>query len=383
MDYDIPTLTCCPINPDLPPVENKSYNFIRTTQATYTDDVWINFLKRKFNHSHLETQADFETVSRDTSSVGCFAHALKHAYNNHLDFILSPDDIWMIVSLKFAKYMDENAEKVRKLVVDHEGKIELTVTDNHLDGQSRWDDFFLQMKDNIGAHTNNNIVDTLMTNFTSSTLTTQILSISSIMHSFQKYFSYGRCIPLCGIRNIYFMGEVADWLKISDKLDKLNIYPGFETYVSNVKPIIVKFLDSIQGNIDVDWWNRMFNAESGRLGSGSTTYISGWILNLYGLTDVTLIEQAVYNAVKSTKVSTKTGKYEMHDLDLEKIYVPVKVDDKSDSSKSGTVYIIGGFYGYNLTNGMIRPAMSVRIVSDLTTRPGFDPSKPYVANILG
>jgi len=362
MDSDIPTLTKCPINPDLPPVGNQSSNFIRATQATYTDDVWINFLKRKLNHSHLETQADFETVPRDTTTHGCFVYALRHAYNNHMDFILSPDDIWMLVSLKFAKYMDENAEKVRKQVVNHEGKLELTITDNHFDGQSRWDDFFLQMKDQIGAHTNNNIVDTLMTNFTSSTLTTQILSISSIMHSFQQYFNYGRCIPLCGIRNIYFMGEVADWQKILDKLDKLSIYPGFETYISGVKPIIAKFIDSIQGNIDVDWWNRIFNEESGRLGSGSTTYISGWVLSLYGL---------------------KNNKCEMHDLNLEKIYVPVKVEDKSNISKSGTVYIVGGFYGYNLTNGMVRPAQSVRIVSDLTTRAGFDSSKPYVANILG
>lgn len=49
------------------------------------------------------------------------------AYNAHEDLVLSPDDIWLMISIYYARYVDNNAEKMRHLFVDHEGKMELVV----------------------------------------------------------------------------------------------------------------------------------------------------------------------------------------------------------------------------------------------------------------
>ena len=37
---------------------------------------------------------------------------LLQAYNKHQDVMLSPDDIWLAICLKFAKHVNENAEAV-------------------------------------------------------------------------------------------------------------------------------------------------------------------------------------------------------------------------------------------------------------------------------
>ncbi len=42
--------------------------------------------------------------------------------------VLSPNDIWLMITIYYAKYVDDNAEQLRKLFVDHEGKKKLEVT---------------------------------------------------------------------------------------------------------------------------------------------------------------------------------------------------------------------------------------------------------------
>ncbi len=53
--------------------------------------------------------------------------AFLYAYNSHEDIVLSPDDIWMMICIYFSKYVNDNAEKLRSLFVDHEGQQKLSV----------------------------------------------------------------------------------------------------------------------------------------------------------------------------------------------------------------------------------------------------------------
>ncbi|CAF1316392.1 unnamed protein product [Rotaria sordida] len=49
------------------------------------------------------------------------------AYNAHEDIVLSPDDIWLMITIYYSRYVDDNAEQMRHLFVDHEGQKELVV----------------------------------------------------------------------------------------------------------------------------------------------------------------------------------------------------------------------------------------------------------------
>ena len=48
------------------------------------------------------------------------------AYNSHEDIILSPDDIWLMICIYFCQYVNENAEQLRHLFVEHEERKQLT-----------------------------------------------------------------------------------------------------------------------------------------------------------------------------------------------------------------------------------------------------------------
>ncbi|CAF1091781.1 unnamed protein product [Rotaria sordida] len=53
--------------------------------------------------------------------------AYLNAYNSHEDIVLSPDDLWLMITIYYAKYVNDNAEKLRHIFVNHEGKITLTI----------------------------------------------------------------------------------------------------------------------------------------------------------------------------------------------------------------------------------------------------------------
>jgi len=70
----------------------------------------------------------------DTSSNESHAifSAFLFAYNSHEDIVLSPDDIWLMICIYFAQYVNENAEKLRTLFVDHDGRERLPVVQINL-----------------------------------------------------------------------------------------------------------------------------------------------------------------------------------------------------------------------------------------------------------
>ena len=60
-----------------------------------------------------------------------FFGAFFEAYNCHGDVKITPDDVWITIMLYFSKYVNDNAEQLRKAFVSHEGKQKLVViTDN-------------------------------------------------------------------------------------------------------------------------------------------------------------------------------------------------------------------------------------------------------------
>lgn len=222
-----------------------------------------------------------------------FVGAFLSAYNYHANIVLNPDDIWIQICLFFSNYVDKNSEKLRHLFVSHEGKMCLTVVEEEPNSitdaillEKRWDNFFTQIKEQIRNNVLNEIVDELECDFSTSEKFHKIISTSIIMNSCKKYFEYVRLIPMCGIENIYFMGNRNDWIKIITKINALKKYDVdgiLITYIKKMNIILLKFLNTYDNNIDVSFWNSIMTLENERRGSGSTTNIEGWITHFYGI----------------------------------------------------------------------------------------------------
>ena len=70
--------------------------------------------KERYNDKLLITQSNIEN-KKDSKS---FLHSFMNAYNNHLDMVLSPDDIWVFICLQFSAYVNDNADKIKHKFVN-------------------------------------------------------------------------------------------------------------------------------------------------------------------------------------------------------------------------------------------------------------------------
>jgi hypothetical protein len=137
------------------------------------------------------------------------------AYQNHKDVILSPDDFWNMIMIMFSKHVNQNAEVLRSQFVAHEGQKKLTIIDyadsveRSLEMEREWESgFFTQIMEQIRANTNEGVADALKADFSTTTPFEEIFSIATVMDSFQKYFTYSRCICACGKKNSSYCTEI-------------------------------------------------------------------------------------------------------------------------------------------------------------------------------
>lgn len=324
-----------------------NYNVVRcmnvepTTQASYKrkidpnaskDNLFYTKCQHKYTNKRKNKEkckcnilAYHENMQAEYASQPAFYRAFLEAYNNHYDVILSPDDIWMVICLQFTKYVNAHAEAIQELFVQHEGKKKLTVTTWNEQEESQWTEFFELMLCAMRKNTNGKIVDLLQANFSTTTHVEKLLSTAVIMDTMKTYFDYGRCIPCCGIRNLMFMGTLEDWLLLQTKILELGAYAINDTwrkYIDELNPIINQFIEAYQGRVDQSFWDKIMNVRYGSLGSGSTSYVSGWILNFYG----------IYKEVEADKIKEDF------------IDVTVEIDNKLTCVKKD-VNIVGGFTG--------------------------------------
>lgn len=330
---------------DRPPVEQKwSYGPPRNIGERLT----------KCKHPYPATNCGCNVMysmenNKTTSSRhdNGFFDAFLQAYNNHGIIVLSPDDVWLVICMHLSKYIDKNAEELRDIFVSHAGKKKLNVVTWNERDESQWGEFLEKIKVAIRSNTKEGITDLLQCNFSSTGPVEHIISTVVIMDSFKKYFDYGRCIPMCGITDVNFLGTLDDWEQLLTKLIDLKgriEKTEWSDYTDRIQYIINQFINTYKGKVDVKFWNKVMDVKYARLGSGSTTYISGWILDFFGL--------------KKTVESDDIPSYGFD--------VPVEIVNKITGIKK-MVSLVGGFTGINVENNMYRPTLGMIVYHDGNT----------------
>lgn len=249
----------------------------------------------RFIYFREETQGLSNNVR--INNTNSFLGAFLDAYNYHGDIVLSPDDIWIAISLFVSKYIDNNAENLRKKFVMHDGKMKLVVKeyagslDESIALERKWDYFFVEMCRQIRSNTVEGVVDDFVCDFSTTKPVHQRISTAIIMNSFKKYFEYGRMICCCGIGNVYFEGTREDWVKVKTKLVNLLKYfvdmkdSTMQKYIHHVGIILDQFISTYDGKPNVNFWNTIVSTREEQIGSGGeiATYVKGWILHFFGI----------------------------------------------------------------------------------------------------
>ena len=237
--------------------------------------------------TQIQCEATFNT-SREIVDVDCFDNrflATVHtAYSKHYPLVLTPDVIWMCIAQGFAAHVNCNAEKLRHLFVQHEGKKELIVRrDDFVKGSpsNPWpevfDDFSAQIKTAVG----DKVYGALTPSFTTTGPVERAAAQLVIMDAFKEYFIF-TLHSLCGIPEITLEGTVGDWIALKDKANALRDF-DLSWWTDELCPILDQLVETASGRVDQTFWSSIykFSEDSGG------PFITGWITTLFPYTGKT------------------------------------------------------------------------------------------------
>ncbi|CAM5998921.1 unnamed protein product [Sphagnum balticum] len=264
------------------PVETstKEFQSIPLANVASTDVKMESRRKRKACELQFETgETNHELVDTRLPYRHGFINAILTAYNEHLPFILSPDDMWLtfdltelrafvdnyplfspipqlLIALQIGDFLGNNkemAEKYRHTFVEHEGKKELIIVvkpewpslDALIQDKTLWPFYVTKTCDLIATNTKTDVSQLMTAPFS----TTGPVHTQTIDKYIPVYSSHSH--PIC------------------------------RTYLKRVEGHMTKIVESKKGNLDVDWWQRMVSWYQPEFrGSGATGPIfDGWIFD--------------------------------------------------------------------------------------------------------
>ena len=195
-------------------------------------------------------------------SMHPLAQAVHTAYAEHLPLILTPDSIWYCISSAVATYINKYSEEVRSTFVNHEGKkrIEVVRNDFVLGAKNPWNEVIDEFTEKIKENTNNNIVEKLQADFSTTNKVSRVVSQIVIMDAMQQYFEY-YCSTCCGIPEIRLIGEKNDWERIKSRANEFgNVLPKFKEWLVGLNEILDHFINSFDDKIDNVFWNEIYKS---------------------------------------------------------------------------------------------------------------------------
>ena len=199
---------------------------------------------------------------RDTvvyeSGTSLFYNCMVEAYAGHYSVILSPDAIWTLISQGFCHHISLNTEKLKDKIVNHEGKMEISVISEYdlYSPLMDWDTLLNGFDIQIAENTKGNIADFMRADFSTTGNTERITSQVTLMSAVKSYFDFAAIHTICGIPTITIEGTPDDWRKIIKKVESLRDY-DLGWWVDDLKPILQEFVNASEGNVNKDFWQNI------------------------------------------------------------------------------------------------------------------------------
>lgn len=231
----------------------------------------------------LKPKAVFEAVIESDTKycptlTNSFFQACHDAYAKHYPLELWVDHVKLTITQAFAIHVNENHEQLRELLVNHEGKKNITIRrDDFIRGETNpWTEVFSEFANKIKDDVKDNkLVDLIQSPTQTTTVETMAALNVSVMDIFQKYYDY--CLMTrCGIPSICLKGSVEDWLSLKQLLQCMEKY-DFKWYTDKMQTIVDEFVLAAKGTPNINFWKNMIKREGGSGGP----YYHGWIKYMF------------------------------------------------------------------------------------------------------
>jgi hypothetical protein len=206
-----------------------------------------------------------------------FVRGALDAWARHQQLVLRPDEVWFEILVQLNFFMKAHAEDVRDIFVSHQGKEEIEV----------WADDWVNVVSFMAEEIQNRVktdwlLEWIMPGFTTSTDNDKLTATVLMMGFVQEYFQFSGGIT-CGIPAVTLLGEREDWVRLLDKVDRLeDLGAEPKDYARYLRPILSRFVrtwDESESKNVKDFWTQIVRANQQFTCGGPPEYdISGWIL---------------------------------------------------------------------------------------------------------
>ncbi|TKG92949.1 DUF4419 domain-containing protein [Puteibacter caeruleilacunae] len=265
-----------------------------------------------------------------------FFDGMYKAYASHRPFVISPDMIWLLISQGFAQHVNANSASLRDKFVNFDGKLTLMVKakSDMLNGATvskDWEAVFAQFTTQMSEHLGTDLINTLSSDFSTTTSIEKAVSEITIMEAMKPFFEFVVFRVACGIPEITLKGTTEDWLKVYNKARKLGKY-DLKWWTKELEPILKEFIRTSKGHIDKKFWRNMFKIHTEKV-YGSPKIIDGWIVKFFPYS-------------KSGKRNNLSRLVKGDNLPKEIVKVDLKyIEDFNGSTKTIPLELWAGFIG--------------------------------------
>ena len=205
------------------------------------------------------------------------ALAVHLAFDEHRPLVLTPDAVWLCLAHSLAIHIERNAEALRPRLVRHAGKLEIEILRNEFvagDPSNDWPGAVDEIADRIGLYLGGR-ARAFIADFSTTSLLDRTASQIALMGAMRHYFEY-TMVTLCGIPEITLAGTPEDWASIRRRVDALREF-DLAWWTKKLDPVLAQLEATARGDIDREFWRRMYKHES--MSGGDRSF--GWLNTLF------------------------------------------------------------------------------------------------------
>lgn len=198
-------------------------------------------------------------------------------YKYHMNLIWKPDDLWITILTSLSLHIKNNPAEFRNFFVNFENQKELVINDCGELETIEWEKTIQHFTNLAKEFVKNDIYEWINDGFSTTTDIDKIIYEVCFMDTMKSYFKFTMMLYSCGIPNITLKGTLEDWIKLKEKVKKLNEFTDTtKKWFSVLEPILDKLIETYQGKIDKNFWNKICVCQDDSC--IPQTIISGWIL---------------------------------------------------------------------------------------------------------
>lgn len=200
---------------------------------------------------------------KEMNSLPGLLQAAHKSFSYHLPLVLKADYllITVIQALGIAVERDTAVKETIAGVFGKLNKNKVRVFGNDEDPCLVFEKFRIAIGKSFGK-SGKLITEITNCDFSTSCRATKSVANIAIMKIYANYAEYTH-ETACGIPAIHLMGDMGDWKKLAEKINKLSIlFPSLSWWFDPLKPVIGKFVELWDNKIDKEFWANFYNMYS-------------------------------------------------------------------------------------------------------------------------